>query len=347
MISFITAKNNVYIITGQILSPLILIIFLLVAVAFFTLSERKGMASIQRRLGPNVVGFWGLLQPLADGLKLILKEIVIPRKANNKLFFFSPFLTFVTSLLGWSVIPFGNGNTLADINYSILFIFTISSLSIYGILISGWASNSRYSFLGSLRSAAQMISYEINIGFILIGVILCTGSLNLGQIVINQVNHTIWYIIPMYPLAMIFLISMLAETNRAPFDLPEAEAELVSGYNTEYSSITFALFFLGEYSNMLLMSSLLTILFLGGWDLGFFNIILNDEICFGIKTILASYLFILIRAILPRYRYDVLMEIGWKIFLPLTLGYLLFTAGILIILDGLPSDGLFLLTSNI
>lgn len=347
MISFLNKKEYISTIIGQIISPLILIIFLLIAVAFFTLSERKGMAAIQRRLGPNVVGFWGLLQPLADGLKLIIKEIVVPRKANNKLFFFSPFLTFVTSLLGWSVIPFGVGNTLAEIEYSLLFIFTTSSLSIYGILISGWASNSRYSFLGSLRSAAQMISYEINIGFILIGVILCTGSLNLGQIATSQMYHTIWYIIPMYPLAMIFLISMLAETNRAPFDLPEAEAELVSGYNTEYSSVTFALFFLGEYSNMLIMSSIMTILFFGGWDLGFINNFFKDEVCFATKTIITSYLFILIRAILPRYRYDILMEIGWKIFLPLTLGYLLFTSGILIALDGLPSNGLYLLVKNL
>ena len=267
---------------GQILMSLLLIVFLLVAVAFYTLAERKVMASIQRRLGPNVVGPWGLLQPLADGLKLILKEIIIPKKANTFLFIFSPYLTFVLSLLGWAVVPFGFGTIIADINLSVLYLFAISSLGVYGIVLAGWASNSRYSFMGAIRSAAQMISYEIAMGFCILGVCLCSGSLNLTSIIVNQIYFTTWYALPLYPLFVVFFISILAETNRAPFDLPEAEAELVSGYNTEYSSITFALFFLGEYSNMLLMSALWTMLFLGGWDSPFFFFIRWD--CFWYKN---------------------------------------------------------------
>ena len=313
---------------------ILVIVFLLVAVAYYTLAERKVMASIQRRLGPNLVGPWGLLQPLADGLKLIIKEIVIPNKANTFLFVFSPYLTFVLSLLGWAVIPFGFGTIIADLNLSVLYLFAISSLGVYGIVLAGWASNSRYSFMGAIRSAAQMISYEVTMGFSLLGVCLCSGSLNLTSIVVNQIYITTWYCIPLYPLFIIFFISILAETNRAPFDLPEAEAELVSGYNTEYSSITFALFCLGEYSNVLLMSSLWIILFLGGWDFPF--AILPSEVYFGIKVVCAAYLFILVRAILPRYRYDKLIELGWKVFLPFTLGYVIFLAILLYTSGGLP-----------
>lgn len=233
---------------------------------------------------------------------------MIPNKANTFLFVFSPYLTFVLALLGWAVIPFGFGTIVADLNLSVLYLFAISSLGIYGIVLAGWSSNSRYSFMGAIRSAAQMISYEVTMGFSLLGVCLCSGSLNLTSIVVNQVYITTWYCIPLSPLCVIFFISILAETNRAPFDLPEAEAELVSGYNTEYSSITFALFFLGEYSNMLLMSSLWTILFLGGWDFPF--PILPSEIYFGVKVVSVAYLFILVRAILPRFRYDKLIELG-------------------------------------
>lgn len=248
-------------ILGQIIVALLVVVLLLIAVAYYTLAERKVMASVQRRLGPNVVGPWGLLQPLADGLKLIIKEIIIPRRANTFLFLFSPYLTFVLSILGWAVIPFGFGVVAADLDLSLLYLLAVSSLGVYGIVLSGWSSNSRYAFMGSIRSAAQMISYEIAMGFALLGVVLCAGTLNLTAIVATQALISTWFMLPLFPLFIVFFISILAETNRAPFDLPEAEAELVSGYNTEYSSVTFALFFLGEYSNMLLMSSLWVVLF--------------------------------------------------------------------------------------
>ena len=246
-----------------LLKILSIIIPLLIAVAYFTLAERKIMGIIQRRKGPNVIGYLGLLQPLSDGLKLFAKETIIPSNSNVFLFLLAPIITFVLSLLGWAVIPFCKNSVLSDINIGVLYLFAVSSLSVYGIIIAGWSSNSKYPFLGALRSAAQMISYEVSIGFIIINVILCSGSLNLSTIVISQ--NKIWYVIPLFPMFLIFCVSMLAETNRHPFDLPEAEAELVSGYNVEYSSMTFALFFLGEYANMLLMSSFLSLLFLGGW----------------------------------------------------------------------------------
>jgi len=320
-----------------ILKILSIIVPLLIAVAYFTLAERKIMGIIQRRKGPNVIGYLGLLQPLADGLKLFSKETIFPSNANFILFLIAPIITFFLSIINWAVIPFSETAVLADINLGILYLFAISSLSVYGIIIAGWSSNSKYPFLGALRSTAQMISYEVSIGFIIINVGLCAGSFNLSDIVNAQVY--IWYVIPLFPVFILFTISMLAETNRHPFDLPEAEAELVSGYNVEYSAMTFALFFLGEYANMLLMSSFVTILFLGGWlpliNLPPFNLFLCF-FWFSLKIIFSVFFFIISRAALPRYRYDQLMLLGWKSFLPLSLGYLLFTSGILISFNWLP-----------
>lgn len=312
-----------------ILKILILILPLLIAVAYFTLAERKILSTIQRRKGPNVVGTFGLLQPLSDGLKLFVKETVLPSNSDVVLFILAPILTFLLSLLGWAVIPMGTAMYFSEINIGVLYLLAISSLGVYGVIIAGWSSNSKYAFLGALRSTAQMISYEITIGFTLLSVIVCAGSLNLMEIVIAQ-KH-IWYFIPMFPLFLIFFISILAETNRHPFDLPEAEAELVSGYNVEYSAMGFALFFLGEYANMLLMSSLATIFFLGGWypPMNFFFFI-PSSFWFGLKVSFFVIMFIVARGILPRYRYDQLMRLGWKVFLPFTLSWLLFTISILI-----------------
>ena len=315
----------------------IIIIPLLISVAYFTLIERKFMGSLQRRRGPNVVGFMGLLQPLADGLKLFAKETVLPSNANTSLFILAPILTFVLSLMGWVVIPFNKGAVISDINVGVLYLFMISSLSVYGIIIAGWSSNSKYAFLGGLRSAAQMVSYEVSIGFIIISVIGCAGSFNLSDIVLAQ--SKMWFFIPLFPMFIMFFISALAETNRHPFDLPEAEAELVSGYNVEYSAMGFALFFLGEYANMLLMSSMITILFLGGWLPPFeifpFNKIPNS-LWFSLKLCIFIVAFIWARAALPRYRYDQLMNLGWKSFLPLSLGWLFFIASFLISFNILP-----------
>lgn len=315
-----------------------IIIPLLISVAYFTIAERKIMGIIQRRKGPNVIGFLGLLQPLADGLKLFTKETILPSNSSIVIFLLAPILTFILSLIGWAVIPFSEAIVISDINVGVLYLFATSSLSVYGIIMAGWSSNSKYPFLGALRSAAQMISYEVSIGFIIVNVCICVGSFNLSTIVIAQKN--IWFIIPLFPMFIIFCISMLAETNRHPFDLPEAEAELVSGYNVEYSAMTFALFFLGEYANMLLMSSFASILFLGGW-LPLFNIfplnLLPKSFWFSLKISLGVFFFIITRATLPRYRYDQLMLIGWKCFLPLSLGYLLFTVGVLISFNWLPS----------
>lgn len=314
-----------------ILKILSIVVPLLISVAYFTIAERKIMGAIQRRRGPNVIGLIGLLQPLADGLKLFVKEILLPSNANVNIFLFAPGLSFVLSLIGWSIIPFSEGVVLCDLNLGILYLFTISSLNVYGILFAGWSSNSKYAYLGALRSAAQMISYEISIGFTVLNVILCAGSFNLSNIVISQ--QEIWFVLPLFPVFLIFYVSMLAETNRHPFDLPEAEAELVSGYNVEYSSMTFALFFLAEYANMLLMSCFSAILFLGGW-LSFFSeisfIFVFDSLWLSVKIILGTLFFIITRATLPRYRYDQLMSLGWKCFLPLTLGYFIFTIGVLI-----------------
>jgi len=318
-----------------ILNILSLVVPLLISVAYFTLAERKIMAAIQRRRGPNVIGYMGLLQPLADGLKLFVKETILPTNANTVLFIFAPIITFVLSLISWAVIPFGHGQVIADLHLGILYSLAVSSLGVYGVLISGWSSNSKYAFLGGLRSAAQMVSYEIPMGFVLVTIILCVGSANLTEIVLAQ--EDIWLIFPLFPLAIMFFICCLAETNRHPFDLPEAEAELVSGYNVEYSAMGFALFFLGEYANMLFMSALTAVLFLGGWAPLFYLTFIPGSIWFGLKICLFVMMFIWARAILPRYRYDQLMDLGWKCFLPLSLAFLILIAGILVGFDWLPN----------
>ena len=321
-----------------IIKILAIIIPVLIAVAFFTVAERKIMGAIQRRRGPNVVGFMGLLQALADGLKLFVKETTLPSNSNLAIFLLAPMISFILSLISWSVIPFSNKIVAADINLGILYLFAISSLNVYGILLAGWSSNSKYAYLGALRSAAQMISYEISIGFIVLTTVLCAGTFNLSNIVLAQTK--IYYIVPLFPMFVLFYISMLAETNRHPFDLPEAEAELVSGYNVEYSAMTFALFFLAEYSNMLLMSSFAAILFLGGW-LPFFDIfplyIFPGSFWFSLKISIGVVFFIVTRATLPRYRYDQLMQLGWKSFLPLSLSFIILTSSILISFNWLPN----------
>jgi|TARA_B110000967_G_scaffold208398_1_gene260437 NADH-quinone oxidoreductase subunit H len=314
-----------------------LVVPLLVAVAYLTLAERKVMASMQRRKGPNVVGFFGILQPLADGLKLLIKEPVLPSSANTVVFLAAPVVTFLLALISWAVIPFGEGMVLSDLDIGMLYIFAISSLGVYGVIMAGWSSNSKYAFLGALRSTAQMVSYEVSLGLIIITVLMCVGSLNLSEIVLAQ--EEVWFAVPLFPLLLLFFISCLAETNRAPFDLPEAEAELVAGYNVEYSSMGFALFFLGEYANMIMMSVLCVILFLGGWlpplSLTIFYWI-PGSFWLGIKTIFFLFLYIWVRAAFPRYRYDQLMRLGWKVFLPLALAWVLFVAGILVAFELLP-----------
>ena len=308
---------------------------MLISVAYLTLAERKIMGSMQQRKGPNVVGFLGLLQPLADGLKLLLKETVIPTNANTFGFIFAPILTLMLSLFGWSVIPFSTFSFFVDINIALLFLFAVSSLGVYGIIISGWASNSRYAFFGALRSAAQMISYEVSIGLILISILVCTGSLSFVDIVFFQ--KFIFFVIPFFPLFLMFLISILAETNRAPFDLPEAESELVSGYNVEYASMGFALFFLAEYSSMILMSSLTILMFLGGWLFFIIEIenpIINSSI-FALKICLILFFYIWVRASFPRYRIDQLMRLCWKIFLPLSLAFVIFVLSAIFSFNGI------------
>jgi NADH-quinone oxidoreductase subunit H len=312
-----------------VLKILALVVPLLLGVAYLTLFERKVIAAMQLRRGPNVVGPYGLLQPLADGLKLFLKETVIPTGANKVVFVIAPMLTFSLALIAWAVIPLGDGLVIADINVGILYLFAVSSLGVYGILMAGWSSNSKYAFLGGLRSAAQMVSYEVSMGFIMITVLMIAGSLNLSDIVRAQQN-SVWFVIPLFPMAIIFFVSTLAETNRHPFDLPEAEAELVSGYNVEYSSMTFALFFLGEYANMILMSGMTTVLFLGGW-LPPFNVApftwVPAPIWFAAKVALCLFIFVWTRATLPRYRYDQLMRLGWKVFLPISLAAVVIVGG--------------------
>ena len=331
---------NIYVVPfGIIVAQILAIVLpLLVAMAYLTLFERKVMAGMQLRVGPNVVGPFGLLQPIADGVKLFFKETVIPTGANRVVFVVAPMVTFILALVAWAVIPFDEGWVLADINVGILYLFAISSLGVYGIVMAGWASNSRYAFLGALRSAAQMVSYEVSIGFVIITVLLCVGSLNLTDIVLAQ--KTVWFAIPLLPMFVVFFISALAETNRHPFDLPEAEAELVAGYQVEYSSMTFALFFLGEYINMILMSAMTVVLFLGGWlppfDIAPFNWI-PGPIWFALKIVLLLFVFVWVRATFPRYRYDQLMRLGWKVFLPLSLFWVAATAGVLVMFDWVPN----------
>ena len=306
---------------------ILIIVPLLIFIAYLTYFERKVIGAMQLRKGPNVVGPFGLLQPIADGIKLLTKETIFPDNSSKFLFIFSPVLTFALALLAWAVIPLDYKVVLSDINVGLMYIFAISSLGIYGIIVAGWSSNSRYAFLGSLRSAAQMISYEVSIGLIIISVLLSSGSLNLTDIVLSQQN--MWYVIPHFPMFVIFFISTLAETNRAPFDLPEAESELVAGYNVEYSSMSFGLFFLGEYGNMILMSSMSTILFLGGWlppfESQYFDLI-PGYLWFLTKVVFLLFVFLWVRATLPRYRYDQLMTLGWKLFLPLSLLWIIITS---------------------
>jgi len=310
------------------------IVPLLICVAFLTLFERKILASVQRRKGPNVVGYFGLMQPFADGLKLFIKETIIPSQASKFIFLMAPLITLTLSLVGWAVIPFSVGTVFSDIDLGLLYIFAMSSLNVYGIIIAGWSSNSKYAFLGSLRSAAQMVSYEVSIGIIIINLLVFVGSLNLTDIVLAQENC--WFIFVFFPIFLMFFISGLAETNRPPFDLPEAEAELVAGYNVEYSAVGFAFFFIGEYANLILMSALIVIFFLGGWFLIFIFWFLPTYVCFTFKILIFFFLFILIRASVPRYRYDQLMQLGWKTLLPLSLAYLFFTSSISIVLGYIP-----------
>jgi NADH-quinone oxidoreductase subunit H len=318
---------------------LLIVVPLIVCVAYLTYAERKVIAAMQLRIGPNVVGPFGLLQPLADGVKLMFKEVVIPTKASKLVFIIAPMLTFILSLIGWAVIPFGEGMVLANINIGVLYLLAISSLAVYGIVMAGWASNSKYAFLGAIRSSAQMISYEVSIGLVIVTVLLVVGSLNLTDIVMAHKTMP-WYIqLLLMPMMVIFFISCLAETNRLPFDLPEAEAELVAGYNVEYSSMTFALFFLGEYANMILASAMTVILFMGGW-LPPFNLQFLDFIpglvWFILKIAAILFCFLWIRATLPRYRYDQLMRLGWKVFLPISLSWVILVSSLLIYFDKLP-----------
>ncbi|HEY2891563.1 MAG TPA: NADH-quinone oxidoreductase subunit NuoH [Dongiaceae bacterium] len=316
---------------------LAIIVPLLVTVAYLTYAERKVLAAMQLRRGPNVVGPFGLLQPFADGLKLLFKETVVPSGANRLLFVMAPMITFTLSLVAWAVIPFEPKVVVANINVGILYLFAISSLGVYGIVIAGWASNSKYPFLGAMRSAAQMVSYEVSIGFVMITVLLCVGSLNLSDIVMAQ-RH-IWFAVPLLPMFVVFFISALAETNRPPFDLTEAESELVAGYFSEYSAMAFALFFLGEYANMILMSATTSILFLGGW-LPPVNMVpftwIPGWLWFFAKIAFVLFLFLWVRATFPRFRYDQLMRLGWKVFLPLSLLWVVLTAGVLMAFGWLP-----------
>ena len=313
------------------------IVPLLISVAYLTLAERRVIGFMQLRKGPNVVGPFGLLQPFADALKLLSKETILPAGADKVTFIIAPMLTFVLALVAWAVIPFGKSLVIADINVGILYLFAISSLGVYGVIMAGWASNSKYAFLGALRSAAQMVSYEVSMGLVIINVLLCVGSLNLSDII--EAQKTVWFALPLFPMFIVFFISTLAETNRAPFDLPEGESELVAGYFVEYSSMSFALFFLGEYANMILMSAMTTILFLGGWlppfDIYPLNVI-PGPIWFILKISLVLFVFLWMRATTPRYRYDQLMRLGWKIFLPFSLLWVVLTAGFLISFDMLP-----------
>ncbi|MES2983678.1 MAG: NADH-quinone oxidoreductase subunit NuoH [Pseudomonadota bacterium] len=339
-----------------ILLPLLLVVGkillitvpLLISMAMLTYAERKVIAAMQLRKGPNVVGPFGLLQPFADGLKLFMKETIVPTKANRVMFLLAPMITFALALLGWAVIPFSSEFVIANLNVGVLYLFAVSSLGVYGIIISGWASNSKYAFLGAIRSSAQMVSYEVSIGLVIITVLLCVGSLNLNDIVVAQaggMSHWFAFNIfsggfPLFPMFIVFFISGLAETNRLPFDLPEAEGELVAGYNVEYSSMAFALFFLGEYINMILMSAMTVTLFLGGWQAPFtadWLAWVPGGVWFIAKICVCLFVFLWVRATFPRYRYDQLMRLGWKIFLPLSLLWVVLTSGYLVYTHNLPN----------
>ena len=329
--------NYLNIILSETYKILFLLIPILVTVAMIVWLDRRIWALVQKRRGPNVVGPFGLLQSLADALKYVFKEIIIPSSSNKVIFILAPIVTMTLALIAWAVIPFGYTLVLADINVGILYLFAISSLGVYGIIMGGWASNSKYPFLGSIRSAAQMVSYEVSIGIIIINVLLCVGSLNLNDIVLAQEN--IWFVIPLFPMFVIFFISALAETNRPPFDLPEADAELVAGYQTEYSGMMYAMFWLGEYANILLMCAMGSILFLGGWlsplEMYPFNLI-PGALWFVFKILFLFVLFSLVKATVPRYRYDQLMRLGWKIFLPLSLFWVVLTSSYLFYFNLLP-----------
>ena len=324
------------IIVAQIVA---ILVPLLLSVAYLTYAERKVIAAMQLRKGPNVVGPFGLLQPIADAVKLLFKETILPAGANKVVFVMAPMLVFVLGLVGWAVIPFDEGWVLADINVGILYLFAISSLGVYGVLMAGWASNSKYPFLGALRSAAQMVSYEVSMGFVIITVLICVGSLNLSDIV--RAQKDLWFAVPLLPMFVVFFISTLAETNRSPFDLAEGESEIVAGFFLEYSSFTFALFFLGEYANMILMSAMTTILFLGGWlpivDVAPFNWI-PGIVWFAGKVAVVLFCFLWVRATFPRYRYDQLMRLGWKVFLPLSMFWVVLTAGVVVAFDLVPRN---------
>ncbi|HIC28436.1 MAG TPA: NADH-quinone oxidoreductase subunit NuoH [Rhodospirillales bacterium] len=329
--------NYIWPVVWIVIKIVLIVAPVMVAVAYLTYAERKVIGAMQLRRGPNVVGPFGLLQPIADGLKLFLKETIIPAGANRGVFIAAPSITFSLALVAWAVIPFDEGMVLADINVGILYLFAISSMGVYGVLMAGWASNSRYAFLGGLRSAAQMVSYEVSMGFVIVTVLLLAGSLNLSDIVNAQ--RDMWFIVPLFPMAVIFFVSTLAETNRHPFDMPEAEAELVTGYNVEYSAMPFALFFLGEYANMILMAGMTTILFLGGWlppmDMVPFTLV-PGPVWFAFKIAAVLFIFLWVRATFPRYRYDQLMRLGWKVFLPISLAAVVIVGGILVAFDLTP-----------
>ncbi len=318
----------------DLLKTLALLIPLLIGVAYLTWFERKVMGAIQLRKGPNVVGPFGLLQPFADALKMLFKETVTPQGADKVLFVLAPMLTFGLAIAAWAVIPVNNGWGIANINVGILYLFAISSLGVYGIIIAGWASNSKYAFLGALRSAAQMVSYEVSMGFVIVTVLVMVGSLNLNDIVLAQTH--LWFAVPLFPLFIIFFISGLAETNRAPFDLAEGESEIVAGFFVEYSAMSFALFFLGEYANMILISGMTTVLFLGGWLPVLGLSFIPGPLWFIAKVVFCLFVFIWVRATLPRFRYDQLMALGWKVFLPISMAYLVVVAGVLEYFGWLP-----------
>lgn len=337
MTAFLATPAGITLLT--IAQTLAMLVPVLVSVAYLTLAERKVMAAMQMRKGPNVVGPFGLMQPFADALKMLMKETIIPSGANRLLFIVAPLLTMTLAMIAWAVIPVNDGWAIADINVGILYLFAVSSLGVYGIVIAGWASNSKYAFLGALRSAAQMVSYEVSMGLVIVTVLLCAGSLNLTAIVHAQ--ERIWFFIPLFPMFIVFFISILAETNRAPFDLPEGESEIVGGFHVEYGAMTFGLFFLGEYANMILMSGMTAILFLGGWlsPIPFAPFTwVPGPIWFIIKICLVLFMFVWVRATFPRFRYDQLMRLGWKVFLPLSLGWLVLTAGVLLGMGWLPGQ---------